>query len=347
MAHHTLMNSDESADHWLWSLASVLFFAGGFVLDALTIGRFVNLWTLSYVGLYALAVPALIGLLELARFERWSHWLNWSLHFCLGAIFSALIVLYFRSVSHLPAGITVGLLMAAMIWNELAARDRPARWLVWAIYAASLVMYANFLLPFAVGTISGWWFYGSLAAVLCLLVLLFVGGLLPRAGLVSGAGLSGLLAALYVAGAIPPVPLVMKQSHICVDAEKTNGTYRCQTHAPPGRLGLTTRTVPYRPGETVSAMTSVAAPRGVDARIAHRWYHWESDQWVLYDTVPVHLHGGRDEGWRFYSYKENMLPGYWRVETSLVDGSMLSYQVFKARPISKDTTLERRTFTLR
>jgi hypothetical protein len=347
MSDYSISLDTDDSDHWFWSLASVLFFAGGFVLDALTIGRFVNLWTLSYVGLYALAVPVLIGVLESDWLDRWSHWINWSLHFSLGAVFSALIVLYFRSVGHLSAGVSVALLMAAMIWNETAARDRPARWLVWAIYAASLVMYVNFLLPFLVGSISAWWFYGSLVAVVCLLVGLFAVGVLPSSGLVSGTGLAGLLVILYVAGAIPPVPLVMKQTHVCVEVEKINGSYACQTTRNPRRLGLTTPRVPYKPGERVSAMTSVAAPRGVEADIEHRWYHWESDGWVLYDTVPVHLHGGREAGWRFYSFKENMLPGLWRVETGLVEGPLLSYQTFKAKPVPEDEELRRRTFKLR
>lgn len=335
---------------WFWKVASSLFFLGGFCFDALTLGRNVNLWTLGYVGVYAAGVALCMVALVHGWFDRRRDWIRYGMHFCLGATFSALVVLYFRSASHVWGLLTVLFLAALMVWNEFASRGEPQKWLIWGIYACSLVMFFNFLLPYAIGSLSSWWFYASIAGVMSLLFALKPIARIPGRALGSSGAFSVVLVGLFWLGAIPPVPLVMKQNFPCVDARKAPGEYVCDSESPGvwTRLGLQHRTVRYKPGERVSLMSAVAAPGGVDARLEHRWYHW-SDQkgWTLYDTIGVDLHGGRERGWRFYSHKRNMLPGLWRVDTAVPGGSVLSYRRFHAEPVDAETELRRHERKLR
>jgi hypothetical protein len=204
-------------------------------------------------------------------------------------------------------------------------------------------MYFNFLFPYLFGSISSLFFYGSILLTMGTLWGIRHLARIPDHSLLASGLFSAVLALLYLFGAIPPVPLVMKQEFPCVDAEKRGGEYVCQggDQGLLVDLGLTAPTVRYRPGERVSVMSAVAAPRGVEANLVHRWSHWDGSDWKTYDTIDVSINGGRKAGWRFYSYKGHMKPGTWRVETAAKGGSVLSYVVFTAEEVDSDAELER------
>ena len=329
--------------------AQPLYFAGGVVFDAVTLGSFLNIWTLGYVFLYAVGV----GVCMVARARRWfetrREWVDNALHFCLGATFSALIALYFRSASTLWGWVTVLLLVGVMVWNEWAAKGRPRRSLVWAVYAASLVMLFNFLLPYLFGTVSSIWFYTSVALVMGTLYGLRHIARIPSLSLGASGAFSVVLVGLYIAGAIPPVPLVMRQNVACVDGRRANGRYVCEG-TEPGWLaswGLGDVTVRYVPGERVSVLSAVSAPRGVSSTLEHRWARWEGGRWKTYDTIEVEMTGGRRHGWRFYSYKRQVRPGQWRVATAVPDGRVVGYVHLRLEEVSADQRPERRELELR
>ena len=51
------------------------------------------------------------------------------------------------------------------------------------------------------------------------------------------------------------------------------------------------------------------------APITHVWeyYSEKEGKWVVSTVVPFTLSGGREEGYRAYSHKENIFDGLWRV----------------------------------
>lgn len=315
---------------------TAVFFAGGVVFDALTLGRNINLWKLGYVGLYVIAFSFGMAL----RTHNWLDWnqkhIDWGLHFCLGATFSPLIVFYFRSASHLWTFLTVLGLAGAMIWNELAARGDPDQALVWGIYGVGLVMYLNFLFPYLLGVVTPWLFYFSIAATLIVLGGFYATIDIPARSLVGVGAFSILLAILYFLGAIPPVPLVMEQSRVCTNARHQNGKYICDgtRRSFVVKTGLATPVVRYQSGDRLSVMSAVGAPHEVNLKVEHRWYYWRNGDWVHTDTIDLSMTGGRESGWRFYSYKENYRPGFWKVATALSGGAVLSYELFRAKPAS-------------
>lgn len=329
--------------------AQPIYFACGVVFDAITLTSFLNIWTLGYVCLYATGVGVCMVVRARRWFERRREWVDNVLHFCLGATFSALVALYFRSAATLWGWLTVGLLLAVMVWNEWAAKTRPSRSLVWAVYAASLVMLFNFLLPYLIGTISSVWFYGSIALVMATLYGLRKLARIPDLSLVASGVFSLALAGLYIADAIPPVPLVMRQNVACVEARHRQDRYVCDG-TEPGWLtswGIAPKTVRYTPGERVSVMSAVAAPRGLRSTLEHRWARWNGEAWQQYDTIEVEMTGGRKHGWRFYSYKQHIRPGRWRVATAVPDGRVVGYAWFNLRAVDAAERPERRPLELK
>ena len=278
----------------LAAVASVLFFIGGFIFDALTIGRYVNLYTLGYVGLYAFIVGGCMVVRARGWLESWRSWVDYTLHFCLGAVFSALVCLYFRSAGHFWGFVSVALLVGLMLYNEYATHTEPRRSILWGIYAVSLIMYFNFLAPYLFRSLSDWWFYGSIIVTMGALYGLRHLAAIPTRSLIAAGGYSMVLMGLYGVGAIPPVPLVMKQQIAGVDARKADGRYVCDVgqRSWSSYLGLADPTIRYVSGERVGVLSAVAAPKGVSTPVAHRWQHWDNGTWETYTTVDLRMTGG-------------------------------------------------------
>jgi hypothetical protein len=51
-----------------------------------------------------------------------------------------------------------------------------------------------------------------------------------------------------------------------------------------------------------------------------RWY-WKDNRagWMLQDSIPIKIVGGRQEGFRGYGVKSNYQPGQWKVQVETTD----------------------------
>ncbi|WP_233497086.1 DUF2914 domain-containing protein [Lujinxingia litoralis] len=319
--------------------APMSLFVGGFGLDAWTLGRDVDLKALALVCIYVLLIPVCFGVLTHVTHEKVKRGASLALHFALGALFSALVVLYFRSAGQLITMLIVLVLFAAMVWNEFSSRARQQFELLWGIYGASAVMLLNFLLPYALGSVRALWFYLSL--VLGMGWVLGARRLLGARGwrtLAPTASFALVLGVLYPLGVIPPVPLVTEGAVVGVDFEKSQGLYQVMAERPGllEKVGVTSPEVLRGPGEPVTVVVAVSAPPQATAQLEHRWRRRTDEGWETTDVIPIAIRGGRKEGWRFYSRKKNLPDGQWRVETALKGGAVLGYETFGVREISQD-----------
>jgi hypothetical protein len=340
-----LLPSAPQNQHWqrLKRWAPVSFFVGGFLLDVFTLGGEVNPKALLVVCAYALVIPFIF----IARAKSWAlrhqRWFTAALHLCIGSLFSALVVLYFRSAELLLTSLIVCGLFAAMVWNEFARRDDSQRELMWGIYCVSLIMLFNFLLPWVLGSVRALWFYVSTASAVGLIWGLWWLARVPLNTVRMATGFALCLAALYPMGWIPPVPLVMENSLVGTGFQKSNGQYTVQVEeqALASRLGLK-QTVQHRVGrEPIYVLTAVSAPARATAELEHRWSRKGPDGWTRTDAIPIRIQGGRKGGWRAYSFKRNLEPGRWKVETALVGGAVLGRHVFALVDVDGDTAVVR------
>lgn len=308
-------------------------FLGGFIWDSLTLGKVVtatDLWILS-----AYWVVAFLGLWAIARHlggDRWMPRLTWIVQFCFGGLFSALVVFYFKSSGTLDTFLFVFLLAAILVGNEFLQDKYSRLTLSWTLFALSGAMLLNFLVPHLLGSVHILWFLLSCTLVLGSLVGLWKLSRKPKSMLRAPFGVVALLVVLYLVGLIPPVPMVLKQSLVCLDFEVTQGTYQCQVMDQGffARLGLTDQRVPWEPGTKIHHLTSIFAPDGVEAAMEHRWYFKDPKKgWTLMTKVPFRMSGGRTKGWRLFSNKASMALGKWRVETCTASGAVLGYRKFR------------------
>lgn len=316
-------------------------FVGGFAFDLATLGREVNAINLIVLSAYAGIVFLGLWLRNQGVSDKVKRSATFVLHFALGAVFSALVILYFKSTGSIATFLVVLALAAAMVGNEFLQHKDNQRELIWGVYTVSLVMLLNFLIPHIVKSVSAWWFVIStglgLAAIYGLRRLVDA----PLKAVRLATSFVAVLVVLFFAGLIPPVPLILEHGLEGTGFKKVatdDGTEYTIEKEPDSFLesfGLTTRDIAWRKGERLYVLTAISAPSDVEVELEHRWFEQTDDGWKARDTHSFSIEGGRKDGWRWYSYKSHIKKaGRWRVETALRGGAVLGYQKFDVVEVS-------------
>ena len=79
-------------------------------------------------------------------------------------------------------------------------------------------------------------------------------------------------------------------------------------------------TVKVAEGERLYGVSAVFAPLGVTALLEHRWEVHEASGWRLVYRDTFKSTGGRERGFRGYSWVLNPQPGEWRLIVATQDG---------------------------
>lgn len=315
--------------------APAAFFIGGFVWDAVTLGRTIRPVDLFVVLGYLTGAAAILVAIGRDVTFRGSHYLGDILQFFFGGVFSALFIFYFLSSSSLAGYVVVLLLAAVLVGNEFVGSRYSELTVSWAFFMLSAIMFFNFALAHLFRSISTFWFYvGTLVAVALVLAL--------RTATTRGTG--SIVPAIVVAAAmlffhainiIPPVPLVKKQMLIAHELEKRGNSYVARVESPEWRVWRTSARTFHRTGdERVYCFTSVFVPRGIRTTIRHRWQLFDEsrDEWTTTGTPSFPITGGREGGFRGYTYKQNVVPGRWRVIAESESGAAIGIITFEIRP---------------
>jgi hypothetical protein len=120
-------------------------------------------------------------------------------------------------------------------------------------------------------------------------------------------GAAAIVAALYYGGArvVPPAPLRFVSGAIGTRIENR------ELLDPASEL-------PTPPDQLVCA-TAIAAPRGLKDKLHHVW----RQDGVLRSTHTLDIRGGRELGFRAWSYRRNPGPGRWTCTVETESGQML------------------------
>jgi hypothetical protein len=71
----------------------------------------------------------------------------------------------------------------------------------------------------------------------------------------------------------------------------------------------------YKDAGTLYVFTAIFSPNELNPNIIHEWQKYDETkkEWVTVNTVLLPIVGGRDDGYRTFSFKENPESGRWRV----------------------------------
>jgi hypothetical protein len=338
---------------------AVVFFTGGFVFDILTAGRIDSWLTIAQQLVY---LAAIFGVLlhmfaaqgaaappdpaALPRLARWYYeYRGAALHFALGALMNLYAIFFFKSSSLLVSFGFLAFLVALLVANESRRFKSLGLHVKFALLALCLLSFAAIVVPTLVGSVGPWVFAGSM-----------LGGALPFAALTAWlrrrrpalmpAALRQVLApalavlvlfvASYLLRVIPPVPLSIPFIGVYHGVERTEQGYVLVHERPWWRLWEHgDQYFLAQPDDRVYVFFRVFSPARFADRVRMRWF-WEPGGrgWLLQDSIPIDIVGGREEGFRGYGYKSNYQPGRWKVQVETTDGREIGRVYFTVESVA-------------
>lgn len=334
-------------------------FFGGFAWDAVTLGSAITVLDLFILLGYILAAGGILIWMgrrgsmgaqlafpdSAASKRRWmlERGPTFALQFLFGSIFSALVIFYFLSSSYLPGFLLVAGLAALLILNEFLESEYQRFTLSWTLYGICCVLYLNFALPHLAGSVHPTWFFLSTASGVAMVFGIKALSRGARGALWPSLASAAVLVALFLANAIPPVPLVKKKMIICRNLEKKDGVYTGETEKRPliSSWRKSESVVRQRPGEKIFCFTSVFLPPGIQTTLYHRWMYDDphKEEWVEHSRIGFPIMGGRRDGFRGYTYKRNLTPGKWEVRVETGTGRVIGTIRFRAEAAA-DSAME-------
>lgn len=311
---------------------------------------------------------------------KWCSWL-WKyrdeiVHFLFGSLLSVYTLFYLKSSSLVASGTFLFLLVALMLANEFSRFQQSGVLMRVGLLTLCLISFFGYVIPVFIG-------FGGLipfVASLVLATLIMLGFERSVRGRVRGetvpaadvpaapTGLSKKLndwrrrplnergrhasiavaaafLILYVLQLVPPVPLSAQYMGIYHNVEKRDGSYVLSYDRPWWKKWQSgAQTFLARPGDRIYVFASVFSPANFKDEIRVRWYH-KSDRsgWERSDAIPIQISGGRDEGFRGFTYKQNYQPGAWRVRLETTDGREIGRISFTVVP---DDSVDPRTMQM-
>lgn len=323
--------------HSIKKYLPALAFFGGFFWDAMTIGRQVNAIDLLILSIYLIGtVPIMSWLVKKTNalqnnaaattlahhpLESEAHWKDrlpyLLLQFLFGSLFCALFILYFKSASHLTALFWSLILAVLLIANEFLENHYKRFTIIWTLFGFCLILLLNFVLPYVLGSVHWVWFYVSILLAVFITTVLKL-KVSPHMGHIYPTYIIAIIvASAYVFDVIPPVPLVKRDMAVGTHLEKVEGKYVLHIDKSPVLQFwryFTKRIVHIKPGEKVYCVSAIFAPAGLKTKLFHRWQFLDPNKgWQSTERIGFQLNGGRNNGFRGYTYKQNVKYGHWRV----------------------------------
>ncbi len=320
---------------------SALSLAGGFAFDSATFGRIDHAVTqavfIVYLLVAGIAIAVLHGLESRPDGRKPSDKTRTILvavtQFALGCLLSGFCVFYIRSASITSSWPFLLAMAAIFIGNEYMRRYHARLVFSALLFFFAVYSYAILLVPVVAGRIGPHWFLVS--GAIAVVVFFFFMRALARLGheryhgarmqvFVGMVLITLFLNAAYFLRVLPPLPLVLTGAGVYHDVERVGGNYQvAEEDEPPEWQALfgTHAIMHVQPGAKLYVYNAVFAPRGLRTRIVHEWQWLDPARgWQTQQRVPVMIAGGRENGFRWATYKTDPRPGQWQVNIQTVDG---------------------------
>ncbi|MBO6523011.1 MAG: DUF2914 domain-containing protein [Balneolaceae bacterium] len=339
--------------------APVAFFICGFIWDSLTLGRIDRLYDRIILCTYLSSLSACLYLFNLSDdgkwkdtfIERFEEYLPLAIQFFLGGLCSAYVIYFSRSVSFSKTIIFFVILVVLLFANELLKKRISNKYLQFSAYFFVNFTFFTFFIPVlvkqmntAIFIISG---FISLSTTIALVVHIYNSSPTTQKEidkvkmLAMIVGIYVLINTFYFFNLIPPVPLALDTGIVAHSIEKNNDEYLVTYERTDWyKIWRDNREqFVHKKGENIFVFTSIFAPSNLNKKVAHRWkwFSPHTNEWEVIDDINFEITGGRDEGFRGYTFKSNVMEGLWKVDVITEEGLVLGIIDFE---IIQDSTLE-------
>lgn len=312
----------------------------GVIFDAITFSSINTSTAFLLLGIY-LGIAGLVILFVNAYDQGYLKWLRYLrlaspllIQFTFGALLSGVFIFYIFSGAIAVSWPFILALVLIMVSNDIFRHYYQMAIVHISVYFFILFSCLSVILPFWFHSLSPKFFVLSGIASLILIfgyvmLLTFIAPDHRRQRTVFAASIWTIFVvfnAMYFLNVMPPIPLVMREAIVAHKIEKAGDGYELsiEIQAPIDRImpGIVYH---KGAGEGVFVYTAIFAPGNLETRIIHHWQRYDEArlEWVSEDRLSFTISGGRKEGFRGFSTKNNVINGKWRVDVETERGQVL------------------------
>lgn len=329
-----------------------VFFLSGVSYDTLTLTRIDRLQDNLLLLIYLLLLGVLIVLTgrlgiepapdreHLATLSPVARWMlkarpyyPMAVQFLLGSLFSAYAIFYSRSATLTSTAIFFVLLVILLVGNEFLHDRLSSLRLLVSLYAVVCFAFFTFFLPVMTGHMNALVFLvgAALSAVVTFRVVQLIYHNNPDRSRREAVGVTtpafvliGLLIGFYFLNWIPPVPLSLNFGGIYHEVKKTGDRFELSFDKKWYQVWKRSDTT-FPADEPIYCFTAVFAPVDLNTTVYHHWFFRtnENKPFIHADRIPIKISGGREGGYRAYSFKQRLDAGDWRVDVETEDGRIV------------------------
>ena len=316
--------------------APILFFIGGFIFDTLTLGRIDRVYDTLILCSHMTLLSMTLYFYNLVEDDQWkgafirrySKYFPLAIQFFFGALSSAFVIYFFRSVSLSKTMFFFILLVLLLFAIEFLKKIISNKYLQFSVYFFISFTFFAFMIPTLIKVMNTFVFIisglVSLGCTVALIIFIYRSSPSTRAEISLKKLISLILSiyitinVLYTFNFIPPVPLALDTGLVAHEVRKKNNEYIVTYERSPWYVFWRKYDLNLhrRSNQRVYVFTSVFAPTNLKKSIFHRWkrYNPETRKWEVTDDIGFEVAGGRDFGYRGYTFKNNLREGQWKVE---------------------------------
>lgn len=329
------------------------FFLAGFIFDIFTLSSIDDVFSITqqlvYLGivgsiLYFEMLSAHKVITISSRFEKIWEYRQLIFHFLLGSLLSVYSLFYLKSASVFSSIVFVALLMGLMVANELKSVQKSEINIKVGLYVICVFSFFSMLIPVLLGFVGYVPFLLSLVLTgLCIYGVVRLlnkklqdPALLLRRLIAPSAGVLVLFLVFYIIGWIPPVPLSAQNMGVYHSVEKAGGQY-VLTHEKPWWKFWQTGDQDFKaaPGDKIFFFAQIYSPARFSDSVVLHWFYKDPRQgWQSTDRIPMKISGGRENGYRGYSTKQNYSEGEYRVSVETTDGREIGRIYFEVTKLA-------------
>ncbi|HTE48888.1 MAG TPA: DUF2914 domain-containing protein [Candidatus Paceibacterota bacterium] len=335
----------------------------GFIFDALTLKRvdalWENIWILGHlviVGIFIILIHHTENSEGSEKNPNSAHfWYVNILQFFFGGLFSAYLVLYFRSSDIFVTWPFIAILLITFIANESLKRHYVRLSFQISLFFLSIYSFTIFWVPVVTHKIGTRVFLAS-GIISLIIIAIFLKVLFyfikddftqSKKLIVSLiVGIFILINFLYFTNLIPPIPLSLKDAGVYHSIQKNaeggyEVTYEDYDWTRYLQLYPDFKKASDAP---VYAYSAIFSPKDLDLTIIHEWQHFDEMQnkWTTAGQISLPVVGGRDGGFRTYSARSNLGPGKWRVNIKTLQNKTIGRLRFNIMPVDAEPILTTR-----
>ena len=261
-----------------------------------------------------------------------------------GALLSAAFIFYWFSGSFTVSWplliIVIGLMAANDVFREHYLRPTVQL----SVYYFTLFITLAVALPYLFESISPWVFVAAGVSSL-ILMLIFLRALtrirpdlrfMHPSPTISIMIIFLVMNAGYFLNIIPPIPLSLTDAGVYHSVERQGNNYLVSSEEQSwfDRF-LPGETINIAPGDRLYAYASIFAPVDLDTTVTHHWQRLTDDGWENMSSLSYSIKGGRQDGYRGYSYLTSPSPGKWRVDVETERGQVIGRISFQINEVDE------------